>query len=73
MPSNVSFELEITKPGSYLIVCFLGLDDLRNHLDSPDNSIPEMKFLLLEQKYLELLLRGNSLDALKVRIISRIF
>jgi len=41
------------------------LDDLRNHLENPE-SLVEMKFLLLEQKYLEHLSRGNSIEALKV-------
>jgi len=41
------------------------LEDLRVHLESPEQ-IVEMKFLLLEQKYLELLYKGNSIEALKV-------
>lgn len=41
------------------------LEDLRVHLENPEQ-IVEMKFLLLEQKYLELLYKGNSIEALKV-------
>lgn len=41
------------------------LEELKNHLENPESMV-EMKFLLLEQKYLELLSRGNSIDALKV-------
>jgi len=41
------------------------LEELKAHLENPDNFV-EMKFLLLEQKYLELLYRGNSIEALKV-------
>lgn len=41
------------------------LDELKSHLENAD-SMQEMKFLLLEQKYLELLARGNSIEALKV-------
>ena len=48
------------------MVYFAVLEDLRSHLENPDNVI-EMKFLLLEQKYLELLYKGNSIEALKVR------
>ena len=48
-----------------ILSSFSALDDLRNHLENPDSLI-EMKFLLLEQKYLEYLSRGNSIDALKV-------
>ena len=50
---------------------FSALDDLRNHLENPDSTV-EMKFLLLEQKYLEHLSRGNSIDALKVNILLEI-
>ena len=53
----------------YILGFFLAaLDDLRNHLENPDNLV-EMKFLLLEQKYLEHLSRGNSIEALKVRSV----
>merc|ERR1719187_2341430 len=41
------------------------LEDLSPHLENPSNQI-EMKFLLLEQKYLENLSSGNFIDALKV-------
>jgi len=41
------------------------LEELRNHLENPEHA-KEMKFLLLEQKYLELLYKGNSIEALKV-------
>lgn len=41
------------------------LEDLSPHLDNPSSQI-EMKFLLLEQKYLENLSSGNMIDALKV-------
>lgn len=44
---------------------FSALEELKAHLENPDNFV-EMKFLLLEQKYLELLYRGNSIEALKV-------
>ncbi len=43
------------------------LDELRNHLENPENVL-EMKFLLLEQKYLEYLSRGNAIEALKVSV-----
>ena len=43
----------------------LALEELKGHLENPDNFV-EMKFLLLEQKYLELLYKGNSIEALKV-------
>ena len=46
-------------------ISFAVLEDLRVHLESPEQ-IVEMKFLLLEQKYLELLYKGNSIEALKV-------
>ena len=53
--------------GNFNIICisFAVLEDLRVHLESPEQ-IVEMKFLLLEQKYLELLYKGNSIEALKV-------
>eukprot|EP00096_Caligus_rogercresseyi_P016047 TRINITY_DN857_c0_g1_i1.p1 TRINITY_DN857_c0_g1~~TRINITY_DN857_c0_g1_i1.p1 ORF type:complete len:686 (-),score=172.92 TRINITY_DN857_c0_g1_i1:402-2459(-) len=41
------------------------LEDLKPHLESPGNLV-EMKFLLLEQKYLEFLSNGNYIEALKV-------
>lgn len=41
------------------------LEELKNHLENPDN-IVEMKFLLLEQKYLELISKRSTIDALKV-------
>lgn len=41
------------------------LDELKNHLENPD-SLVEMKFLLLEQKYLELISKRSTIDALKV-------
>ena len=44
----------------------LALEELKAHLENPENFV-EMKFLLLEQKYLELLYKGNSIEALKVR------
>jgi hypothetical protein len=46
---------------------FSALDELRDHLENPDN-LTEMKYLLLEQKYLELLSQKNRIDALKVGI-----
>ena len=49
----------------YFCISFAVLEDLRVHLESPEQ-IVEMKFLLLEQKYLELLYKGNSIEALKV-------
>ena len=39
------------------------LNDLKNLLDNPHNSL-EMKFLLLEQKYFEYLDEGRTIDAL---------
>ena len=44
----------------------LVLEDLSSHLENPNSQI-EMKFLLLEQKYLENLNSGNTIEALKVR------
>ncbi len=44
---------------------FPALDELRDLLENPDN-LTEMKFLLLEQKYLELLSQKNRIEALKV-------
>jgi len=41
------------------------LEDLSSHLENPNSQI-EMKFLLLEQKYLENLNSGNTIEALKV-------
>jgi len=41
------------------------LDDLKNYLENPDSMV-EMKFLLLEQKYLELISKKSTIDALKV-------
>jgi len=41
------------------------LEDLSSHLENPNSQI-EMKFILLEQKYLENLNSGNTIDALKV-------
>ena len=49
-----------------LINCaLLVLEDLSSHLENPNSQI-EMKFLLLEQKYLENLNSGNTIEALKV-------
>lgn len=45
------------------------LDDLKHFLENPDNLV-EMKFLLLEQKYLEFLSKKNRIDALKVSIVN---
>jgi len=42
------------------------LKDLGEHLETGATAMTEMKFLLLEQKYLEHLASGNTLDALKV-------
>ena len=39
---------------------------MKNHLENPKNMI-EMKFLLLEQKFIELISKGNRMNALKVR------
>ncbi len=47
------------------MLTFLALDDLKDHLEHPRN-LTEMKFLLLEQKYLELLAQQNIVEALKV-------
>ena len=47
------------------IIFFPALEELKNHLENPDN-IVEMKFLLLEQKYLELISKRSTIDALKV-------
>lgn len=41
------------------------LEELTPYLEAPGNLV-EMKFLLLEQKYLECLSRGNPIEALKV-------
>lgn len=41
------------------------LEELSGHLEDPNSQI-EMKFLLLEQKYLEHLNAGNTIEALKV-------
>ena len=41
------------------------LDNLRDHLENPEK-LSEMKYLLLEQKYLELLSQKNRMEALKV-------
>ena len=46
---------------------FAALDDLKNFLENPDSMV-EMKFLLLEQKYLELISKKSTIDALKVSI-----
>ena len=40
------------------------LEELSGHLEDPNSQI-EMKFLLLEQKYLEHLNAGNTIEALK--------
>ena len=45
---------------------FPALDNLRDHLENPEK-LSEMKYLLLEQKYLELLSQKNRIEALKVR------
>ena len=61
---NRNFVLEVVK----ILICthyISALEDLKDHLENPDNFV-EMKFLLLEQKYLELLYKGNSIEALKV-------
>lgn len=42
------------------------LDELKDHLEDPENLV-EMKYLLLEQKYLELLAKNSRLEALKVQ------
>ena len=47
----------------------LVLEDLSSHLENPNSQI-EMKFILLEQKYLENLNSGNTIDALKVSMNS---
>lgn len=47
---------------------FAALDELKNHLENPD-SLTEMKFLLLEQKYLELIYKKSTIDALKVMFL----
>ena len=47
------------------IIFFPALEELKNHLENPEN-IVEMKFLLLEQKYLELISKRSTIDALKV-------
>ncbi|XP_023320596.1 WD repeat-containing protein 26-like [Eurytemora carolleeae] len=41
------------------------LDDLKHHLESPD-TVKEMKFIILEQKYIEYLRDGKTFEALKV-------
>lgn len=46
---------------------FPALDDLKNYLENPDSMV-EMKFLLLEQKYLELISKKSTIDALKVSL-----
>ena len=46
-------------------MCFPALDNLRDHLENPEK-LSEMKYLLLEQKYLELLSQKNRMEALKV-------
>ena len=51
----------------FLFLFFAALDDLKNHLENPENMV-EMKFLLLEQKFLELISKGNRMQALKVNI-----
>lgn len=50
-----------------MFIFVTALDELKNHLENPANML-EMKFLLLEQKYLELISQGNTIDALKVHI-----
>ena len=50
----------------YLPFVFIALDDMKNYLENPDSMI-EMKFLLLEQKYLELVSNKSTIDALKVK------
>ena len=52
---------------SNISIPLVGITDtvITGHLENPDNFV-EMKFLLLEQKYLELLYKGNSIEALKV-------
>ncbi|KAK0181661.1 hypothetical protein PV327_003928 [Microctonus hyperodae] len=42
------------------------LNELKSFLNNPNQSLVEMKFLLLEQKYLEFLEEGLVLDALQV-------
>ena len=46
---------------------FAALEELKDHLEHPNNLV-EMKFLLLEQKYLEFLAQRNRIEALKVII-----
>lgn len=41
------------------------LEELKNHLENKD-CLVEMKFILLEQKFLELISKGKRMDALKV-------
>ena len=53
-----------------LLFSLLVLDDLTPHLENPSSQI-EMKFLLLEQKYLENLAAGNTIEALKVKIFKK--
>ena len=48
-----------------VIILFSALDNLRDHLENPEK-LSEMKYLLLEQKYLELLSQKNRMEALKV-------
>ena len=62
---NLTSNLDSPKLIVFRFYFLSALDDLRNHLENADNLV-EMKFLLLEQKYLEHLSRGNSIDALKV-------
>lgn len=50
-----------------LLFFFAALDDLKNYLENPDSMV-EMKFLLLEQKYLELISKKSTIDALKVSL-----
>jgi len=49
------------------LLFFPALDDLKNYLENPDSMV-EMKFLLLEQKYLELISKKSTIDALKVSL-----
>ena len=51
---------------SSMSCCISALDELTDHLESPEHAV-EMKYLLLEQKYLELLLKRNTMQAVQVR------
>lgn len=62
-PTAATFKMKVLS-GDWA-VAVKTLDNLRDHLENPEK-LSEMKYLLLEQKYLELLSQKNRIEALKV-------